>query len=193
VTAFITKPEVPKDAGRWTMLGRGAAVHFSLARPVGEQLEWLERERPSYLVSYPSNVRALARASLELGVTLPGLVDVTVSSEPISDELRALVAEAWGARLVATYSANEVGGIALEGASGECFVQSEFVLVEILRADGTPVGPGKSGAWSSRLSTKPIGRSFVTRSVTTRSSARRPRGRSVCPGSGASWAGSATS
>jgi phenylacetate-CoA ligase len=145
VTAFITKPEVPKKPGHWTALGRGPAVHFSLARPTGEQLEWLARERPSYLVSYPSNVRALARASLELGVTLPGLVDVTVSSEPISDELRALVQRAWGARLVATYSANEVGAIALEGASGEYLVQSEFVLVEILRADGSPVAPGEVG------------------------------------------------
>jgi phenylacetate-CoA ligase len=144
-TAFITRPEPFEKAGIWTVLGRGPALHFPLSRPTHDQLDWLVRTKPAYLVSYPSNVRALARASLELGVVLPSLRDVTVSSEPVSDDLRDLVERAWGTKLVATYSANEVGGIALEGTGAGYRVQAEFVLVEIVAPDGTPSAPGEVG------------------------------------------------
>lgn len=148
-TAFITSPHVPKGGARragWSVCGRGAAIELSLLAPLSEQLDWLVKERPRYLVCYPSNLRALVRESVARGVRPEGLHDVTVSSEPIGPELRELVASAWGVPLVGTYSASEVGGIALE-RPGEAHytIQSEFVLVELLRDDGSPCAPGEVG------------------------------------------------
>lgn len=148
-TAFITSPQVSKDGARragWSVSGSGAAIEQSLLTPLSEQLAWLVRERPRYLVCYPSNLRALLRESVARGVRPEGLDDVTVSSEPIGPELRELVASEWGAPLVGTYSASEVGGIALERpGESHYLVQAEFVLVEVLRDDDTACAPGEVG------------------------------------------------
>jgi phenylacetate-CoA ligase len=148
-TAFITSPHVPKGGARragWSISGNGAAIELSLLAPLSEQLDWLVRERPRYLVCYPSNLRALVRESVARGVRPEGLADVTVSSEPIGPELRELCASAWGVPLVGTYSASEVGGIALERPGDEHYtIQAEFVLVEVLRDDGAPCAPGEVG------------------------------------------------
>jgi phenylacetate-CoA ligase len=148
-TAFITSPHVPKGGARragWSISGSGAAIELSLLAPLSEQLDWLVRERPRYLVCYPSNLRALVRESMARGVRPEGLADVTVSSEPIGPELRELCASAWGVPLVGTYSASEVGGIALERPGDEHYtIQAEFVLVEVLREDGAPCAPGEVG------------------------------------------------
>lgn len=148
-TAFITSPHVPKGGVRragWSVSGNGAAVELSLLAPLSEQLDWLVKQRPRYLVCYPSNLRALVRESLARGVKPEGLADVTVSSEPIGPELRELVASAWGVPLVGTYSASEIGGIALERPGDAHYtVQAEFVLLELLRDDGEPCAPGEVG------------------------------------------------
>jgi phenylacetate-CoA ligase len=149
VTAFITSPSVPKGGRRgaaWSVTGRGHAIEISLLAPLSEQLDWLVRERPRYLVCYPSNLRALLRESVARGIRPEGLADVTVSSEPVGPELHELVRSAWGVPLVATYSASEVGGIALARPGAlEYTIQAEFVFVEILREGGEPCAPGEIG------------------------------------------------
>ena len=45
-----------------------------------QQLEWLRRERPAYLMSFPSNLAALARLCLKISVRLP---DSTGVWEPL--------------------------------------------------------------------------------------------------------------
>ncbi len=143
--AGVADPPLGRSGRRWSVRAPSPAVELTLRATVREQLEWLSRQNADYLVSYPSNVMALARLSLELGSKLR-LQEVTVSSEPVSSELRKLVHDAWGARVVATYSANEAGGIALQGfGTPHYFVQSEFVLVEVLRDDGEPCAPGEVG------------------------------------------------
>ena len=58
------------------VLRTGPAVALDIDRTVREQAVWLAREQPGYLLTYPSNVVALARHFSEHGADLPELAEV---------------------------------------------------------------------------------------------------------------------
>ncbi len=154
-TAFISDPTPPGVAdppegvttAPWAHpYGTGPSFRLNLRADVADQLAWLEHKRPAYLSTYPSNLQALLKLAQERGTRLPGLRDVIVSSEPVSDQLRELTRAVWGARLIATYSASEVGAIAFQAPRGDQYlVQAESVLVEILDEADNPCPPGAVG------------------------------------------------
>jgi phenylacetate-CoA ligase len=124
--------------------GPGAALRIDT--PLAQQVAWLQQEQPQYLLSYASNIAALAHAFLRAQRTLPGLREVRSVSETVRPELRQLVRAAWGVGLVDIYSAKEVGYIALQCPQHEHYhVQEENLLLEILDAQGRPCAPGKPG------------------------------------------------
>jgi phenylacetate-CoA ligase len=128
------------------LLATGPAVNLSAGIDVGEQLAWLEREQPQYLLTYPSNAAALASLSLERGVRPPGLREVRTLGEMLTRDVRHACRAAWDVPLVDMYSANEVGYVALQCPEHEHYhVQSEAVLVEVLDQQGRPCAPGESG------------------------------------------------
>lgn len=153
--AFITSPTAPApshpksqrlDAPWAAPLGKGPSRHLSLRSDVGEQLAWLLRTRPRYLVTYPSNLLALLKESEERRTPCDFVEAITLSSEPVSSELVELCRELWGARVVATYSASETGLLATQVPEEEDYlVQVENVILEVLRDDGSPCGPGEVG------------------------------------------------
>jgi len=124
--------------------GRAATLPVSV--DIASQLDWVEREQPDYLMTYPSSVAELARLSLARGVRLARLREVRTFGEALGAEVAPLVRQAWGVPVTDLYSANEVGYIALQcPVSGDYHVQSETVLVEVLDASDRPVPPGASG------------------------------------------------
>ncbi len=128
------------------LMQTGPSATLPIDTPVSEQLAWLERELPQYLLSYASNIAALAHACLREGRSLPGLREVCSVSETVRPELRALVREAWNVPLVDIYSAKEVGYIALQCPEHEHYhVQEENLLLEILDAEGRPCPVGVPG------------------------------------------------
>lgn len=152
--AFIHRPfergqaDPPEgmDAGPWAPLGKGRAWVLNLHTGVDEQLEWLLRKRPTYLVTYPSNLLALLKSSEERNEHLTFLEAVSLSSEPVSEELVEFCSRQWGARCLATYSASETGLLALQvPGERDYLVQSENAVVEVLREDGSPCEPGEVG------------------------------------------------
>lgn len=153
--AFITSPTPPGVADppeggtgpTWAApLGTGKSHNLNLLAATDEQLAWLCRLAPTYLATYPSNLQTLLLRSRELGQRPQGLRAVVLSSEPVSDELRGLCREIWGAPALATYSASEVGAIGFDAADGSgLVVQSENVLVEVLRDDGSACVAGEVG------------------------------------------------
>lgn len=153
--AFITGPTPPGQAdppegavaGRWAEpLGRGLGLTLDLKADTHDQLTWIERKRPAYLVTYPSNLLALLKASEGRGERFSFLRAVALSSEPVSQELVELCRRSWGALCLATYSANEVGFLATQVPDEDGYlVQSENAIVEVLRDDGSPCEPGEVG------------------------------------------------
>lgn len=124
----------------------GPAAVRDLSASLDDQLQWLQRENPDYLMSYATNAQALAARSLELGIRLPRLKQVRTYGEMLRADAREVVRAAWGVEIVDSYSAEELGYIALQCPAGNNYhVQSESLIVEVLRPDGAPCVPGETG------------------------------------------------
>ncbi len=124
----------------------GPSFYMDSIVPVDKQLDWLRRIRPGYLMTYPTNLAALAALSLERGETLDSLVHARTKGETLGPDQRALAREAWGVEVCDTYSAQEVGYMALQAPGAEhSLVQSEAVYLEVLDEAGEPCAPGEIG------------------------------------------------
>jgi len=128
------------------MFATGPGCVLDSATDVDAQLDWLVAERPGYLVSQANNLRALILRSRETGQAPPGIDQlITISDTPASD-LAELARETWHARLVATYSSEEFGSIAVQcPGHGHYLVHAENLYLEVLRDDGEPCAPGETG------------------------------------------------
>lgn len=119
---------------------------LSVHSTTDEQLAWLLRANPTYLLVYPSVLHALLREIARRGVALPALRQVRTVSEVLSPGTRGLCRDVRDLPIVDTYSAQEVGHIALQCPDHEHYhVQAERLIVEVLRDDGTPCAPGETG------------------------------------------------
>ena len=119
---------------------------LSVASTTEEQIAWLRREDPAYLLIYPTVLGAILRELAATGTRLPSLRQVRTISEALSPDTRALCRDVLGVPLVDTYSAQECGYIALQCPAHEHYhVVAERLLVEILDDDGAPCPPGATG------------------------------------------------
>lgn len=124
----------------------GPSSLLSLATDIGTQARWLLRQEPQYLLSYPSNLAALARYFHREKLTLPNLCQLRTVGETLTEDVRAACREAWGeVPLVDVYSSQEMGYIALQCPEGRYHAQAESVLVEVLDEHGNPCAPGQIG------------------------------------------------
>lgn len=128
------------------VFGTGPGVQLGVHADLDAQCRWLVAERPDYLLSYPSNLAALARHSQSLGLDLSFLSCVLTFGEPVGTDLRDELRSAWGTEIADVYSAQELGYIALQCPDSTSYhVQSECVLVEVLDDDGRPCATGETG------------------------------------------------
>jgi len=124
----------------------GPAVLLNIASKLQEQVDWLRREEPDYLISFPSNLAALAAYCLENGLGLKNLKQVVTVGETLPDSLRGLVQRAWDVPLKDSYSCEEAGYLAIECPEHDVYhVQSENVLLEVVDDEGRPCAPGEAG------------------------------------------------
>ncbi len=124
--------------------GRLCALHIE--HDVAVQLDWLERERPDIVLTYPSNAVELARHAERSARPLPRLRELRLFSEVVDAPTRNFLAQAFSAQVTDVYSANEVGYIALQCPEhGNYHVQSENVRVEVLDEQGHDCRPGQTG------------------------------------------------
>lgn len=124
----------------------GPAGVLRIDTPIPAQANWLREQNPDYLLSYPTNIRALAKHCIAEGIGLPRLREVRSMGEVIGSDLRDLCRRAWNAHLVDIYSCQEAGYLAMQCPEGETYhVQSESVVLELLRNDGIPCAPGEAG------------------------------------------------
>jgi phenylacetate-CoA ligase len=124
----------------------GPMTIFFHRMPLTQQVEILEARRPRYLLTYPSNARALCRFARRRPVRLPDLEAVLTYGEPLSPDVRVACREAWGVPVHDVYGCEEVGYVALQCPEHEHYhVQSESVLVEVLDERGNPCSQGQVG------------------------------------------------
>jgi phenylacetate-CoA ligase len=128
------------------LFATGQSCSLNVAATLAEQFDWLSRELPDYLVSFPSNLVALADYAQEQGSALPPVREIRTIGESLGDAQRQLIETAWQARVVDIYTCEEAGYLALQcPSSADYHVQTENVIVEIVDEQGAPCPPGKVG------------------------------------------------
>jgi phenylacetate-CoA ligase len=128
------------------LLVDGPSVVRGVRDSVQVQLQWLERQQPEYLMTYPSIAAELAKLVIAGEDRLPRLREVRTLGELLTPEVRALCREAWAVPVTDIYSAEETGYIALQCPQNEHFhTLEEDVLVEILDDQDQPCAPGQLG------------------------------------------------
>ncbi len=124
----------------------GPMVSLDVGATFGEQLAWLVDQRARYLLTYPSNLWGLLAESKTTGSKPESLHQVITYGEVVPEALRPACEDLWGAPLVDSYSAQEIGAIAFQCPTAPHYhVQSENVLVEIVDSAGAPCEPGSLG------------------------------------------------
>ena len=126
--------DVPTAAGMET-------VAIAAGAPFDEVLAAVAAARPTHLVGYPSVIGRLARA------TLAGELDcrpvrVSTNSEPLLDEDRQAIAEAWHVPVHNLWGSTEIGVQAVGCGLGEgLHICEDEVVLERVDENGAPVGP----------------------------------------------------
>ena len=124
----------------------GPSVSLNINTAIPQQLQWLVKQQPRYLLTHPTNLSALARYAIQHDIQLPSLHHIQTLGEILRPETRALCLEAWNVTVKDIYSGREVGYIALQCPEHDHYhVQSEGVIVDILDDNGNPCGIGETG------------------------------------------------
>ncbi|MCK4705298.1 MAG: phenylacetate--CoA ligase family protein, partial [Gammaproteobacteria bacterium] len=124
----------------------GSAAILSIFSPISEQIAWLQREAPDYLLTHPSVLQELALHCQREAIQFPFLKEVRTISESLPDGLRELCEKVWGVKLVDMYTSIELGYLAVQCPEHDHYhVQSEGVLIEVLDDNGKPCAPGQIG------------------------------------------------
>lgn len=124
----------------------GPGYFLNSSSDVRDQMQWLKKVNPGYLISHPSNLRAMLHQIQKQGIELPALRQLRTVGEALDPELRALARETLDLPLVDLYSCQETGYIALQCPRHDHYhVQSENLIVEVLDANNQPCQPGQVG------------------------------------------------
>lgn len=148
--AVINSAVAPDMHPTWGMAEKafatGPVVALHSSTDVDRQLAWLAEERPAYLISQASNLRALLLRSAAIGVRPEGIRQLVTISDMPAPDLAELAQAAWGASVAATYVSEECGPIASQcPGHSHYLVNAENVYLEVLRDDGRPCEPGETG------------------------------------------------
>ncbi|MFC1826894.1 phenylacetate--CoA ligase family protein [Thermodesulfobacteriota bacterium] len=129
------------------IINSGPGVMLNISTDITLQAEFLMREEPDYLLSYPSNLQTLAIYFLQNGLKLEKLKGVRTFGETLDSGVRSACNEAWGVPLVDMYTAQELGYIALQCPENEdrYHIQAENLFVEVVDEQGQPCKTGEVG------------------------------------------------
>lgn len=124
----------------------GKSITLDINRPIDKLLEQLIVEDPVYLQTHPYTLNGLIENSLARGLRPKSLREARTFGEALEPHIRVAARQHWGIEVVDNYSALETGPLAYQCPKSEnLHVQSESVLLEVLRDDGSPCQPGEVG------------------------------------------------
>jgi phenylacetate-CoA ligase len=124
----------------------GASMVISAALDLSKLAWEIFRFRPAYLNAPPSIVRALARHGAEGKRALEKIEKLQLYTEASTREERQELSEEFGIEVTDMYSTQEIGIIAFScPKSGGYHVNSETLIVEIVKDNGEPCAIGEIG------------------------------------------------
>lgn len=107
----------------------------------------IRRVRPAMLFGYPSSLSLIAAHARKNGIAMDdlGIKVAFVTSEKLYDEQRETIRTVFGCPVANGYGARDAGFIAHECPSGSLHISAEDIIVETVRADGSPTAQGEAG------------------------------------------------
>ncbi|OBB06845.1 AMP-dependent synthetase [Mycobacteriaceae bacterium 1482268.1] len=131
--------DIPSASGMQTIVIPAGA-------PIEEVIRAVAAAEPTHLVGYATVVGQLARASLAGRLDIHP-VRVSTNSEPLLDEDRQAIREAWNAPVHNLWGSTEIGVQAVGCGHGEgLHVCEDEVVLERVDESGIPVGPREAAA-----------------------------------------------
>lgn len=115
---------------------------FSLQQPLAELVAGLNAFDPAVLTSYPSALELLANEQVAGRLRVRPVV-VELGGESVDEDGHARIAAALGGALHDAYSASECMVMAFDCERGWLHVNSDWVILEPVDADGRPTPPGE--------------------------------------------------
>jgi len=130
----------------WSWMGgRGRHGFLAIEAPLKVQAAFLNRHRPAYLKTYPTNAAALAEEAAG-EPWREHIQHVFTFAETLTDHHVDLIRDRLGVEVTDCYASEEAGQLATRCPySGMYHVAAEAALVEVLREDGTACDPGEIG------------------------------------------------
>lgn len=122
----------------------GPFVATNLLAPVEDLHVWLNRESPTYLMTYAQSLEQLAFAARN-ALTTKSLKGIVSISEQLTPGMRNRVERGFGVPVHQNYGLNEIGLVAVRCDAGRYHVHTEHCFVEIVNEDGRPSEPGETG------------------------------------------------
>jgi phenylacetate-CoA ligase len=117
-----------------------------LTTDVAELAAWLLEKQPHYLLTYPTYLSSLIDYFESSGKRPQQLAQVRTIGETLHAALRTRCQAVLGVPIVDTYSAQEVGVIALQCPDSELYhLHAESLIVEVLNEQGRPCAAGETG------------------------------------------------
>ncbi len=125
----------------------GPSVLINIASQTARQVEALIHHNPYYLMTYPSQLAALARYCLTHEIKLPGLQEIRTIGETLTQKQINLAKSIWPEiKISDVYSCIEIGNIAHQCPEyNQYHVNLEHVYLEIVDEDNQPCAIGKPG------------------------------------------------
>jgi phenylacetate-CoA ligase len=124
----------------------GPSAMLDIRTDVRKQIQWLVREEPEILLTFPTNALELARFARSENVAFPKLKEVRLVSEALDQDTRSFLGETWKVPVTDVYSAQEVGYLALQCPEHAHYhLQSENAHIELLDDTGRPCAAGQTG------------------------------------------------
>jgi putative adenylate-forming enzyme len=118
---------------------------LAASEPLATMVDKLNNWKPRVLVVYASIGRILADEQIAGRLHITPRT-VLCGSEPLTEETRRRMAQAWGGRIFNNYAATECGAIAVEcGQHRGMHVVEDLVIVENVDSDNKPVPDGVYG------------------------------------------------
>jgi len=121
-----------------------SAYHIS-EKTAADYLHGLVKHNTQYMVGYAMSNFILARFFKELGLKAPQMKAVITSSEKLTQPMRAVLEEVYQCKTYDGWSGVENCGLISENEHRQLLISTDTALIEILKADGTPAGPGEIG------------------------------------------------
>jgi len=125
-------------------------VYFSAfhLRPdtVDRYLDGFRKHRPVWMTGYTHSIYQLGRMALEQGLSVPVLKAIITTSEPLTDEMRAVIEAAFHARVFEEYGTVENLFFVCENEHRQKLINPDCGILEVVDRGDTPVPVGTAGA-----------------------------------------------